>query len=252
MIARGAADGSITKLRRGVYADAGACDARRTAAMHGGAIACVSAARHVGLWVLDTDDITHVWLGGHGRSFAHDRCACVEHWDDGPSTPFAIPSVPRILRQILYCRGIEEFFVTLESALRQGVISPAGLAWLRTNSNHTARDAIAFARRDADSGLESLVRWRLRDSGLRLRSQAHVVSVGIVDFLIGDRLIVEVDGRANHDDASHRHRDLMRDANATMWGFVTLRFDYAMIVHDWQTVEQAIFAAVDRGLHLVP
>ena len=32
---------------------------------------------------------------------------------------------------------------------------------------------------------------------------------------------------------------------------MTLRFDYALIVHDWDTVEQAILAHVDRGRHLI-
>ena len=48
-----------------------------------------------------------------------EPCTCVEHWDDDREPDsFALPPVPRILRQILFCRGVEEFFVVLESALR--------------------------------------------------------------------------------------------------------------------------------------
>ena len=36
----------------------------------------------------------------------------------------------------------------------------------------------------------------------------------------------------------HRHKDLRRDANAAAWGYVTLRFDYAMVVHDWGPSKQ--------------
>ena len=78
----------------------------------------------------------------------------------------------------------------------------------------------------------------------------RVVSVGRVDLLIGDALIVEVDGVENHGGAENRHKDLRRDTHAAIWGFVTLRFDYALVVHDWPTVEHAILAYVDRGLHL--
>lgn len=73
-----------------------------------------------------------------------------------------------------------------------------------------------------------------------------------MDFLLGDRVILEVDGIGNHDGASNRHKDLVRDANAAVWGFVTLRFDYALVVHDWPTVEAAILAHLDRGLHVTP
>lgn len=128
-------------------------------------------------------------------------------------------------------------------------MTKADLFWLRKHTNAEGRDAIAFARQDADSGLESLFRWRLRPYGLSVRAQESIVSVGRVDFLIGERLIVEVDGAANHDGVSHRHRDLVRDAHAAAWGFVTLRFDYAMVVRDGETVERAILAHVGRGLH---
>ena len=113
-----------------------------------------------------------------------------------------------------------------------------------------AREAIALARRDAESGLESLVRWRLRHLGLTVRTQVRIDTVGRVDLVIGDRLIVEVDGAENHGSAEHRHRDLLRDVRAAARGYVTLRFDDALVVHDWETVERAIHAHVQRQLHL--
>ena len=41
----------------------------------------------------------------------------------------------------------------------------------------------------------------------------------------------------------------MRDAVAAAHGFDTLRFDYALVVHDWPLVEGAILATVERRLH---
>lgn len=238
----------IVSVRRGVYAG-GACGPRATAAKHGGGLACVSAARHIGLWVLDESDAVHVWLGRRRHRHPHEGCRCVEH-RDGMGAAFGAPSVPRVLRQILRCRGLEEFFVVLESALAQRRITDAGMDWLRGSTNDAAREAMDFARSDAGSGLESLVRWRLRSKGLSVRTQVGIVSVGRVDLVIGERLIVEVDGDGNHSAPEHRHRDLVRDAHAAIWGYVSLRFDYAMVVHDWETVELAILAHVDRGLHL--
>lgn len=236
-----------------MYAESGACSDAVASAAHGGVPACVSAARHLGLWVLDECLTVHVWLRRGGHRYAHAGCECVEHWDGGEATDgFGLPDVPRMLRQILWCLGVEHFVVTLESAIQQRKISRTGLAWLRTHTNDLARDAIEFARGDAESGLETLVRWRMRRHGLRIRSQIAIVGVGRVDFLIGDRLIIEVDGRANHDDASHRHKDLVRDANAAAWGYTTLRFDYALVVRDWELVESAILAQVEAGRHVHP
>ncbi|MBD3940695.1 DUF559 domain-containing protein [Microbacterium sp. NEAU-LLC] len=243
--------GTIRSLRRGVYERAGACDDVRDAAAHGGALACVTAAAHHGLWVAEYGTGLHIGMPSSGRVHAHTGCTCVVHWvDDDRTDAFGVPSVRVTLRQILRCQGLEAFFVALESALRKRKLSAADLAWLRAHTNAAAREAIAFARSDADSGLESLLRWRLRIHGLSVRTQQKIISVGRVDFVIGDRLIVEVDGVANHDDESHRHKDLVRDAHAASWGFVTLRFDYALVVHDWPTVELAILGLVDRGVHL--
>ena len=248
-IAARVAAGTLEQLRIGVYAHVGLCAPMRTAALHGGGVACVTAARHHGLWVLTEEEHVHVWVGEHGRTREHGECTCVTHWEDAATTAFGVPPVRTVLRQILGCRGIEEFFVTLESALRQGKLTKTDVAWLRRHTNDLARDAIDFARDDADSGLESLLRWRLRRHGLPVRAQVHIFSVGVVDFLIGDRLLIETDGKANHASVSHRHKDLERDALAMMWGYTTLRFDYAMIIHDWEIVELAILAALDRNLH---
>lgn len=250
-IAAAVRDGVLSSPRRGVYERLGICDEVKAATAHGGWIACVSAARHHGLWVTDHGDGLHVGLRAHGRAYAHDDCSCVVHWsDDGAKrSVFGVPSIRAVVRQVLRCQGLESFFVVLESALRLRKLSNADLVWLRQHTNAGARDAIGFARRDADSGLESLLRWRLRPHGLSVRTQQAITSVGRVDFVIGERLIVEVDGADNHDGESHRHKDLVRDANAAAWGYVTLRFDYAMVVHDWDTVELAILGLVDRGLH---
>ncbi len=243
--------GSLVRVRRGIYASDAACAVAVEAVAHGGMPACVSAARHLGLWVLDDSDDLHVWMGSGGHRRHPEECGCVAHWDDGPASgSFGSAPVARILRQILSCKGVEAFFVTLESALKARLLTRAGWAWLRAHVNGEGREAMELARSDADSGLESLLRWRLRGRRLRVRTQVRILGVGVVDVLIGERLIIEADGKDNHEDDEHRHKDLVRDANAAVWGYATLRFDYALIVHEWELVEAAILGAVAAGHHL--
>ncbi|MBO9626328.1 MAG: hypothetical protein J7484_08145 [Microbacterium sp.] len=245
-IERLVAAGGLERLRRGVYATPTACADAREAASHGGSLGCESAARHLGLWVLDTGD-AHVWMRGHRHHQGDDAsgCHCIRHWDDGPSaSTFELPSVPRILLQIYRCRGTEAFFVALESARRLGLLSTAGLRWLRGVIDQAGQDLIDFSRADADSGLESLVRLRLRPFGWDVRTQCRIVGTGRVDLLVDGWLIIETDGRDNHDESSFRHRDLTRDANSASWGHVSLRFDYALVLHDWDLAERAIVATM--------
>lgn len=246
-VQRAVRTGELTRVRAGLYLAAGACDEALAVARHGGAMACVTAARHRGLWVLEVDDAPHVWMRSGGRTYDDDRCRCTEHWDaPDPSESQREPSLARVLRQILTCHGGEAFFVALESARRQRLLDGDEMRWLAHHANAEGREALALSRDDADSGLESLLRWRLRHLDLTVRTQVRIAGVGVVDALIGERLIVEVDGRENHDGAVLRHKDLLRDANAALWGYTTLRFDYAMVVHDWDLVEAAIVGALAR------
>ncbi|MFK4759336.1 hypothetical protein ACI3KS_00230 [Microbacterium sp. ZW T5_45] len=52
--------------------------------------------------------------------------------------------------------------------------------------------------------------------------------------------------RVPHAAPAKRHRDLARDAAASAHGFETLRFDYAMVIHNWPAVLAAIRAAILR------
>ncbi|WEK60564.1 MAG: DUF559 domain-containing protein [Candidatus Microbacterium colombiense] len=148
------------------------------------------------------------------------------------------------------CCGEDAFFATLESALRRSLLSPAGARWLQRHLPAELRWLVAFARADADSGLESLIRLRLHRIGIAVRSQVHVDGVGEVDLVIGARLIIEADGRANHERERERQKDLRRDAIAASAGYTTLRFSYALIVDEWPLVQNAIVSMMTRGAHL--
>lgn len=233
--------GLIERLREGVYALPSALSDVRSAAAHGGALACVSAVRHHGVWALEAGGV-HVWLGARGRSHPHDGCSCVTHWGSGKAT-LGVVSLPRALVQLAGCQGAEAFFVAFESAWRLGKLTDRARRWIRANLRASMRYLVDLARPDADSGLESLIRFRLSRLGISLESQVSIPGVGDVDFVLDGRIILEVDGRENHEGASLRHKDLMRDARALARGYIPLRFDYAQVIYEWPTVEAAILGA---------
>ncbi|QEO13309.1 DUF559 domain-containing protein [Agromyces intestinalis] len=248
-LARAVRTGDLVRIRPGTYVTPEAEPDLVTALLHGGAVGCVSRLRLAGVWVLGAHPETHVAMRPTGRRRPHPACRCVQHWNDVSSSA-GLVSIVDALRQVLGCLGAEEFFVCLESAMRRRLIDRRGLDRLSSGLPAEHRWLTEFARWNADSGLESLLRLRLRRYGIDVQSQVEVPGVGRVDFVVGDRLILEVDGRSNHESPQHRHKDLRRDALAAALGFETLRFDYALVVHEWGIVEAAILARVDRGLHL--
>ncbi len=216
-----------------------------TAAAHGGAISCGTALRAHGVWVLSESDAPHVWLGRNGR--AHPHRVPVHPASFRGRTRFGIVAVEDALRHLHACEGDESFFVSFESAWRLGLIGSASRARIRAALPRSARWLVDFARSDADSGLESLLRLRLHILGVHLATQVSIPGVGRVDFVVDGRLIIEVDGREHHGAPEMRHRDLSRDAAASRLGYETLRFDYAQVVHDWPMVQAAIEGALRRA-----
>jgi very-short-patch-repair endonuclease len=73
-----------------------------------------------------------------------------------------------------------------------------------------------------------------------------IPGVGRVDFLLGSRLVIEVDGTTFHDRGSQFENDRRRDAELSARGYRVLRFSYRQILYDWPLVEAAIWAALAR------
>lgn len=235
---------ALIRVREGVYAAPALDPLIVRAAAHGGALACASSLRRRGVWVLDDAVDLHVWVGPHGRTFSHGGCRCVTHRDDGVAV-FGEVGIVQALVQVASCLGDEAFFAAFESAWRLGYLGRTERAEVRAGLRAGKRWLVDIARGDADSGLESILRLRLLRLGIVLRCQVRVPGVGRVDFLLAGVLILEADGRTGHARESERQKDLVRDARAAALGYETLRFDYALILHDWPTVQAAILARLD-------
>ncbi|PRB16649.1 DUF559 domain-containing protein [Microbacterium sp. MYb62] len=245
-LAKAVRNKTIDRVRPGVFASPALQPHLRRAALHGGSLTCGEALRLHGVWVLAEESAPHVWVGRRARVHEHAGCQCVSHYFRG-SAGLGIAHVETALIHLHRCQGDEAFFASYESAWKLRLLTPAARLRIRTALPAYARWLVDIARPDPDSGLESLIRMRLHVLGILLESQVVVDGVGRVDFVIDGRLILEIDGKQNHEGAKERHKDLARDASASRRGFETLRFDYAQVIHDWPTVQAAIVAAIVRA-----
>ncbi|KQV26171.1 endonuclease domain-containing protein [Yonghaparkia sp. Root332] len=100
-----------------------------------------------------------------------------------------------------------------------------------------------------DSGTETVFSVRMLRLGIAPLRQVPLPGVGRVDFLIGRRLVIEVDGRGYHDLADQFERDRARDAAISSGGRRGLRFSHDQVLHRWAEVEHAVLAAIERGDH---
>ena len=113
--------------------------------------------------------------------------------------------------------------------------------------SRAARELASIASALSDSGLETHFVALTRAIGVRVRQQVWIDGHP-VDALIGERLIIQLDGFAHHQ-ASDRRRDITADTRLVLLGFTVLRFDYQQVLFQPEHVQQTVLAAIAQGLH---
>lgn len=243
-IRRALETGELARVRRDWVALPAADPFLIAAAREAVVLTCVTAAQRKGLWVM-YEGKPHVAAGPNG---AKGKPPTVHvHW--------AAPLVPRhpddlvdgfenTLALIAVCQPYEHALAVWESALRQKLVDRRVLESMQLST--AARRILAEATPFSDSGLESFVPPRLRFLGERIVPQAWVEDRP-VDFLIGERLVLQIDG--GHHVGRQRTRDIEHDARLMLLGYHVVRVGYQQVVEDWPAVQAQIMRAVAQGLH---
>lgn len=241
-----AVDAGVRHVRRSWLATARCAPERVAAAEVGGRVTCITAARRLGLWVPPHAG-THVAVPhGASRFTAGDL---VLHWATGPvPLPRTCPDedILNVLFHVARCFPHAEALCVWESALRLGAADAAVLARVEWRCS-AAVELAGLASRLSDAGTETLFVDLMRGIGVRVRQQI-MLDGHPVDGLIGDRLVVQIDGFAHHR-AADRRRDIRADARLLVRGFTVLRFDYQQILFDQAYVVDAVRIALAQGLH---
>lgn len=243
-IRRGIELGRVHRVSRDWVASREADRELVRAARLGAVLTCITQARRLGLWVL-AEDRPHLAVSAHARG---DRSGTVKlHWN-APLMPrhpdLLADSIENALVLVSHCQPHDAALVIWESALRKGLVERGRLGRMPLPARAAA--LLAEAQPFADSGLETLVPTRLRWLGLRILSQIWLRGHH-VDHLIGDLLVVQIDG-GHHVDAQ-RASDNAHDAALRLLGYTVLRFGYHQVIDDWPSVQSLIMSAIAQGLH---
>ena len=243
-------DGRIDRVRRSWLIHPDCPSPRRAAAERSGRLTCVSAAAERGLWVPPTDD-THIWVPPTASRVDATRVRL--HRASGPVPLANIDPDEHILNVLFHvasCLPPADALAVWESARRHRLVDADVLArvvWRSPRAAGIARVAGALS----DSGLESHFCALVTAAAIAVRQQVRVDGHR-VDGLIGERLVVQLDGFAFHRTPADRRRDLEQDARLVLRGYTVLRFDYAQVMFEPETVLDRIRTALAQGLHLAP
>ncbi|MFS0733099.1 DUF559 domain-containing protein [Microbacterium sp. 1P10UB] len=238
-------DGTLSRIRRTWVAAADADLLAAQAAARGVLITCVTDARRRGLWVLSPSGL-HVAAHVHSATPQLDPGSVV-HWRRPlvPRHPDALfDALENTLVNVAMCQPFEAALAVWESALNKRLVDPLVLRGLPLPRR--ALRLLEQANPFADSGLETFVPMRLAWMRVRIVPQA-LIAGRRVDFLIGDRLVLQIDGGTHV--GAQREQDVRHDAQLLLMGYRVVRVGYHQVVDDWPAVQDVIMRAVAQGFH---
>ena len=252
--------GEVVRVRQGHYACPELSEAETRAVRVGGRLAGLSAARHHGLWT-PRDTSLEVSVAPDSRALRSptDKSTRLStlrnpgvtvHWTDrsAPGTRSTV-GVLACLIDVAKTQPARVTFTVVESALHLRRVSPA--AWRRAVRvlPQPLQVLLSAVSALSGSGGESLAKYEFIATGIHFAQQVSIDGVGRVDFVVGDRLVVEIDGAEFHTSREAFEEDRRRDAGLRVAGYRVLRFSYAQVSERWHEVEGAIGAAIGEGDH---
>ncbi|MGO3325798.1 DUF559 domain-containing protein [Gordonia sp. (in: high G+C Gram-positive bacteria)] len=240
------AEGTLIRLRRGWYATSAADRQVEYAVRAGGVLSCASALRLHNVWVRRTDRV-HI-RGNDGTARAHPEW-CRQSGRQPPEIE-AVDDLFTALRHAAHCLGPEDFIVVCDSVINLGLMTQSDLSAEFAGRSRFVDRVLSKVDGRAESGIETMVRLRLRAARIRARPQVSIPMIGRVDFLVGTSLIIEVDGAEFHQNKDAYENDRLRDLQAHAFGYHPVRLTYEQVVYQWDRVGPLIVELVRRGEHM--
>ncbi|CAN5547821.1 hypothetical protein BH10ACT6_BH10ACT6_14760 [soil metagenome] len=247
--------GRLVRVRQGWYVSPGIHPDLVRAVRVGGRLTCGPALDLHGVWVA-TDGRLHVAVDRNdcqlrapssARRRLRETDATVVHWRDGPVTSRLIVDPVAALEDLCRCASPEMVAASADSVLHRDPSQRGQISEMANRVPGAFRRALLSADGVCESGTETLFWIRMR--GHHPRRQVWIPGVGRVDFLIGERLVVEIDGEQYHSDSRAFEADRRRDALLSAMGYRVLRFSFRQVMKRWPEVEAAVRAAIARGDH---
>src|SRR5690606_4245003 len=174
----------------------------------------------------------------------------VVHWTLERQASRLLRSLPESLMDYVGCGTPELVAATANSLIREHPAYRVDWPLLRARFPARFQRLLGLVDGVCESGTEFVFWVRLPRLHDRLRRQVWIAGVGRVDFLVGERLVIEIDGYKHHGDREKFEADRHRDALLSALGYRVLRFTHKQVFERWATVEAAVFGAIARGDHL--
>lgn len=260
-VERAIASGEIERAGRGRYVVRGTAPERKAAVMTGGIVSMRSAARLHGWGQKRVPVLPDITYPRTRHISPAERRLVVPHWSDLPDSDVVngVTSVRRTLIDCMRMLPLDESLPIVESALREGSITDAGLRRLadgmRGRGRTRARGVAELASRRTANAFESVLHALVSTvPGLRARPQLLVGRVknrdqyaDFVDPALG--IVIEAEGFEWHGKPAALDRDCKRYNGFVNRGWLVVRFSWRQVMFEQAYVLGVLARAVEQARH---
>ncbi|MFC5369439.1 hypothetical protein [Arcanobacterium bovis] len=187
---------TLTRIGYNWYAVDNADPAVVTAIRLGARIGCLSACKHYGIWV-ERDAGLHLEVSkSRPQPIRLDKFVKSRHVSAVYGkvythrvrrlSPYPICSFEEAIEHVLRCHNRETCFITLESAINQGIMLLSDARTALTNHGTKKTALSKYLSASSESGSESRVRLFFLLRKVKVEAQVHIEGVGRVDLLVGN------------------------------------------------------------------
>ena len=208
---------------------------------------CLFALRRSKIWVPGEDvDEIRSRVTRYGQRRHGNECRRY-----GRPTPpdGAVDDIATSLQYAARCLDDEGFIVVCDSIANKRLMT---LDEIERQFAHAPRRILSLIQQcdaRADSGIETMVRKRLRGEGFKVTPQYKVAEGLHADLLVGERLALEIDGRAYHVEEGNYEYDRWRDRQYLKRGVIPSHLSYQQVVYHWPATFSDIQAICKTRLH---
>ncbi len=234
--------GTLMSHYRGCYALPDASESAMAAAALRGVPTCVTALREWGVPMVGRLPFgVHIAVPrNRGVTRADPRVGPKVVLHRGPKlTGRAEVDAADVVFHASRCLRQETLLVAVDALIHRRLLHPDDI---RGVNPRLTRWLAEHADAGAASPPETLARLALLKWGFEVRTQVTFDGIGRVDLLVGDAVVVEVDGRAYHSDPVAFVADRRRDRALQGLGFRVLRFAASEVLSDPGCVALAVAA----------
>ena len=256
------AEGSMTHVGFGWYAEASADPRFITAARAGTRLGCTTACDAHGLWMPPNDSELHVIAGlgerlmdveGSVLAASKGLRTPIVHRAPGKKSELICP-VDEAIEQVATYHDPEIALIAIESALNQGVVDVAWVEAMLERLPQRQRRALSHFSAGSESGSETRVAQSMRKKRLPVYQQVPLFpnEHQRVDMVVGKSWVLECDSAGHHSDIRKYERDRERDLYLESLGFQVTRLSYKQVWSEWDTTQERLRSIISQRRYLRP